>query len=77
MEAAYEATLKISGMHCKGCVESVEQALTDIEGVHQVTVDLDENEATVMYEDDKAQAEDFKEAIKSAGYTVEGVKEQQ
>lgn len=76
MEAAYQATLKILGMHCNDCVESVEQALMDIDGVHKVTVDLNDDEATVMYEDDKAEPEDFKETVKSAGYTVEEVKEQ-
>lgn len=76
MEGAYQATLKISGMHCNNCVESVEQALTKLDGVHKVTVDLGENEATVMYEDDKAEPEDFKEAVKSAGYSVEDMKEQ-
>ncbi len=77
MESGYEATLKISGMHCSGCVDKVEQALMQLDGVHQVTVDLEENEATVMYEDDKAAKEDFEEAVKSAGYSVEGMKGQE
>lgn len=74
MESAYEATLKVSGMHCSGCANTVENALMDLEGVHQVTVDLEENDVTVTYEDDKVTVEDLEEAIKSSGYTFEGVK---
>lgn len=62
-------------MHCSGCVSRVEQALTGIDGVHKVSVDLNDHEATVMYEEDKAAVDDFKEAVESAGYTFEGVKE--
>lgn len=77
MESGYEATLKVSGMHCSGCVDKVKQALEQIDGVHEVTVDLEANEATLMYEDDKAAIEDFEKAVKSAGYSVEGVKGQE
>jgi copper chaperone len=74
MESVCEATLKVSGMHCSGCANTVENALKDLEGVHQVTVDLEENEVTVEYEDDKVTVEDLDETIKSSGYTFEGVK---
>lgn len=77
MESGYEATLKISGMHCSGCVDKVKQALMDIQGVHNVTVDLDENEATVTYEEDKAAIGDFEKAVIAAGYELEGVKGQE
>lgn len=77
MESGYEATLAISGMHCSGCVDKVEKALMDINGVHDVTVDLDENEATITYEQDKAAIGDFEKAVTGAGYGLEGVKGQE
>lgn len=33
MESVYEATLKVSGMHCSGCVNTLEKALTELEEV--------------------------------------------
>ncbi len=75
MESAYEVTLKVSGMSCSGCANTVEKAISDLEGVHQVTVDLEEGEVTTMYEDGKVTIEDIEEAVKSSGYIFEGVKE--
>ena len=75
MESAYEVTLKVSGMSCSGCANAVESALMELQGVHQVAVDLAEGEVTTMYEDDKVTIEDIEEAVTSAGYTFEGVKE--
>lgn len=74
MESASEATLKISGMHCSGCANTIEKVLTELDGVLQVSVDLEENEATVMYEDGKVTAEDLEEAVNSSGYTFAGIK---
>ncbi len=74
MESVCEATLKVTGMHCSSCANTVEKALKDLEGVHQVTVALEENEVTMEYEDDKVTVKNLDEAIKSSGYTFEGVK---
>lgn len=74
MEDAYEVTLQVTGMQCSGCVEAVENALKDLKGVHKVTVDLDSDEATIVFEDDKVEVDDLKKAVSFAGYTVEGVK---
>jgi copper ion binding protein len=75
MESANEATLKVSGMSCSGCANAVERALSQLEGVHQVSVDLEENEVTVMYENGKVSISDLEDAVKSSGYTFEGLKE--
>ncbi len=75
MESAHEVTLKVSGMSCSGCASTVENALMELQGVHQVTVGLEEGEVTTIYEDGKVTIEDIKEAVTSAGYTFEGVKE--
>lgn len=75
MESAKEATMYVSGMSCSGCASKVEKALTDLEGVDQVTVDLDDNEVTVIFEDGKITIEDLEKAVDSAGYTFEGLKE--
>lgn len=38
--------IKIGGMHCGGCVSSVEKAARAIEGVSNVSVSLDDNALT-------------------------------
>ncbi|WP_150539371.1 heavy-metal-associated domain-containing protein [Actinobacillus vicugnae] len=40
-------TLKLDGLHCGNCVKSVEKALNAVEGVTQVTVTLDPQQAVV------------------------------
>ena len=40
--------LKITGMHCAGCVASVENALRKVEGVEEAVVNLTLEKATVL-----------------------------
>jgi copper chaperone len=58
-------TVKINGMSCQHCVASVTQAIHDISGVSQVSVDLDKGEAT--YEGDVSE-QDVKDAIIKVGF---------
>lgn len=60
-------TVKIKGMRCQHCVSSTRQALEDIPGVSNVTVDLDREEAS--YEGDVPK-EKIKDAIARVGFEV-------
>ena len=40
------ATIKIAGMNCNHCVQSVTKALSAIDGIDNVKVSLEEKEAT-------------------------------
>ena len=63
------ATVKIKGMTCNHCVMAVTKALSEIEGVQGVNVDLSKGEATF----EEAQPVDMsvvKEGVKKAGYEV-------
>jgi copper chaperone len=62
-------SITIKGMNCQHCVMAVTKALTELEGVKDVKVDLKSGVAT--YEEVKAV--DHKEvaaAIKKAGYEI-------
>ncbi|MCC2253843.1 heavy-metal-associated domain-containing protein [Ruminococcus sp. CLA-AA-H200] len=60
--------IRISGMHCQNCVNSVTGALNRIDGV-SAKVDLKEGCAAVSY--DRAVDEaDLKHAVEDAGFTV-------
>ncbi len=62
-------TIKISGMSCGHCTGSVTKTLSEIDGLSDVTVDLENQSAT--YSETKPVSEDLiKEAIKKIGFEV-------
>lgn len=61
-------------MGCSGCVNSVESALNDLDGVESVSVSLEEGTAEVSFEEGHVQVADFEKAVDEAGYKVEGIK---
>lgn len=63
------ATIKISGMKCAHCVSAVTKALTEIEGISEVTVDLQQNEATYT-ETTPVSKELIKQTISGIGFEV-------
>jgi copper chaperone len=60
--------LKIEGMHCGGCVRSVEQAARGVESVETVSVSLENNE--VVAEMDPALIDRLVTAIEDSGFDV-------
>ncbi|MEX0608138.1 MAG: copper ion binding protein [Balneolaceae bacterium] len=62
--------LKINGMGCAGCVNTVETALTELEGVKNVVVDLGEGKAKVDYDEQQVDTTQFGKAIENAGYEM-------
>ncbi len=66
-----EIALKIKGMTCGHCVARVEKALNSLEGVENVKVSLEENLATIEYNESKTGTEQFKLAVEEAGYQAE------
>ena len=63
--------IRVSGMTCGGCTNSVTRALKAIPGVGAVNVSLVAGEATVEYDERRASLEQLKSAVKSAGYGVD------
>lgn len=61
------ATIQINGMKCQHCVSSVSKALKDIEGVTNVTVNLETSEATYTA-DSSVPVEKIKAAISKIGF---------
>ncbi len=62
------ATLKVSGMTCTGCVNSVKKVLTALDGVQSVDVALEQAQATIVYDAARANPGQFKTAIEDAGF---------
>ena len=60
--------LKITGMHCAGCVASVENALRKVEGVEEAIVNLTLEKATVLGSVDPTQ---LIQSVDQTGYSAE------
>ncbi len=63
------SVLKVKGMSCQHCVMSVKKALSQLDGVQSVEVDLQKGE--VRFENTKGLASNrIEKAIQDAGYQV-------
>lgn len=60
--------INIVGMSCGHCQSKVEAAIKDVDGVQNVTVKLNEKQATVDFNPDITNLTKINKAIKDAGY---------
>lgn len=65
-----EVTLKIGGMSCASCAQSIEKALKNTEGVLEANVNFATEKATVSFDPERVNLERLKEVIESTGYQV-------
>ena len=63
--------LKITGMSCGGCVDTIEAALKAVTGVAKAKVSLANHEATVQFSQRQTSHEQLQSAIEEAGYGAE------
>jgi len=64
-----ETTLKVSGMTCKNCEKAVKDALLDLAGVNDVSVNLDDGSVNIKHEQ-AVEIGTLKETIEDQGYDV-------
>lgn len=63
-------TLNVEGMSCSHCENAVKKSVGALNGVENVTVDLQGKKVTVEFEQSKVTIESIKEAIEDQGYDV-------
>lgn len=63
--------LKVTGMTCGGCSNSVTNALKAVHGVDAVNVSLSGGEATVQYDELLTSPHQLKAAVINAGYGID------
>ncbi|KAB8139123.1 copper chaperone CopZ [Gracilibacillus oryzae] len=63
-------TLDVKGMTCGHCKMSVNGALTDLDGVSNVEVNLETGKVEVTYNGNKVDTGKLKEAVEDQGYDV-------
>ena len=66
-----EITIGVYGMTCGHCQKSVADAISSLEGVESVNVNLEAESATVIFDPEKVSLDDIKGAILKAGYSTE------
>ena len=60
--------LKVTGMHCGGCVKSVTRVLSELAGVQKVDVSLEQESAQITFDPQQVQPAALIEAIEDAGF---------
>ncbi|MBF0706696.1 copper chaperone CopZ (plasmid) [Alkalihalobacillus hwajinpoensis] len=65
-----QSTITIKGMTCNHCKTAVETALTELDGVSGVEVDVKKGKADVSYDSSKVTVSDMNEAVEDQGYDV-------
>ena len=73
---ANQHDLRIEGMHCASCSQSVERALKAVAGVQDASVNLLGENASVTH-DGSVTLETLAQAVKDAGYTAESIRVRQ
>ena len=68
-----EVTIKVGGMMCATCVETIEAALRELPGIVAVTVNLGTEKAYVTHNPSVSGIPDMKKAIEDAGYQFVGI----
>ena len=66
--ASAEVTLPVTGMTCASCVRRVEKALKKVPGVHDASVNLATEKASVVYDPSAASLDDLRASVERAGY---------
>lgn len=64
------ATIKIKGMTCMGCVNSIKNVLKNVPGIAQFEVTLDPAQAIVQFNPENTSLNQLKETIIDAGFDV-------
>ena len=62
--------IKIGGMHCAGCVSSIQGFVKDLPGVTKIEVNLANEKAVLEYDPTKIKLDAVEKAIEEIGYSV-------
>lgn len=66
-------TMKLNGITGEACIDKINQALSVIKGVDEITVSLAASKAVVQFDEDKTSLQELQATLTRAGYPVEGV----
>ena len=65
-----QESLKVEGMTCQHCVETITEALGTIVGTNKITVDLDKKEVKIDYNEEETNLKEISVKIVEAGFEL-------
>jgi Cu+-exporting ATPase len=66
------ALIRIEGMHCHKCERSIQTALSKHPGVHEVEVDFNSGQASVLFDKAAVTVRQLMDSVNEAGYKATG-----
>jgi P-type Cu+ transporter len=66
------AVIKVEGMHCHKCQQTLQKALSGRPGVREVEVDFASGQASVLFDRGAVTIGQLMEAVNEAGYRATG-----
>lgn len=63
-------TLKIEGMHCGGCAETIRSLVEKQPGVQAVSVSFDEGQARILYDPHATREDQLVSVVQQPGFRV-------
>ena len=66
------ALIRIDGMHCHKCENSIQKSVGALPGVHEVEVDFASGQASILFDQTKVSVPDLMRAVNQAGYQAMG-----
>ena len=66
------AVIRVEGMHCHKCEETIQKLLSGYPGVREVEVDFNSGQASVLFDRGAASISELMEAVNAAGYHATG-----
>ncbi len=67
-----EITLRVGGMTCASCAQTIEKSLGEVDGVESASVNLATGKATVKYDPGRVDEDKISETIEDSGYEPMG-----
>jgi copper chaperone CopZ len=71
------AIIRIEGMHCHRCEQTIQKALKSHPGVHEVEVDYPSRQASVLFDKQQVTVQQLMDSITDAGYRTTGFTQRQ
>ncbi|MBC6434568.1 copper-translocating P-type ATPase [Nostoc sp. HG1] len=69
-------TLKLRGMSCASCANSIEDAIRSVPGVSECSVNFGVEQASITYDPQQTDLKTIQDAVAAAGYSAQPIQEQ-
>ena len=69
--------IRIEGMHCHKCEQAIQKSLSRLPGVHEVEVDFNSGQASVLFSRGSVTVKQLMESVEESGYHATGFSQRQ